>query len=129
MAKKRSGPTFESARPSDEISRGVLRDLVGAFRLLADDTRLRLLVDLAQHGERNVGELCTRLGLNQPALSHHLALLRVSGFVDTRRSGKHQFYSIRPEALGDIIAQTLAATGQGPRKLRFHDFTLTYHGE
>ena len=129
MAKKRSGPVHEPASGGDELPASVLRDLVGAVRLLADETRLRILFDLAQHGKRNVGDLSARLGMSQPALSHHLALLRVAGFVATRRAGKFQLYSIRPEALGDVIAGALAATGHGPRKLRFHDFTLADHGE
>lgn len=129
MAKKRSGPAHEPTPGRSEVPDRVLRDLVGTVRLLADETRLRILLDLAQHGERNVGDLCARVGMNQPAMSHHLALLRVAGLVVTRRAGKHQFYGVHPEVLGDLLARVLAATGRGARKVRFGDFTLTYQGE
>jgi DNA-binding transcriptional ArsR family regulator len=43
--------------------------------------------------ERNVSELCADLGTqSQPAVSHHLALLRHGRLIEPRRSGKHNFY-------------------------------------
>ena len=32
--------------------------------------------------------------MSQPAVSHHLALLRLGGIVDRRRQGKNNFYSL-----------------------------------
>jgi ArsR family transcriptional regulator len=105
-----------------------VRDLVQVARLLSDETRLRILFYLAQNHELHVSDLCDRLGLSQPAVSHHLALLRVSGLIEARREGKHNFYSLRTESFGDLLVSLFSAFGEVPKKLKFHDFTLTSHG-
>lgn len=105
-----------------------IRDLVQVARLLSDETRLRILFFLAQHGELHVSDLCERLGLSQPAVSHHLALLRVSGLIEARREGKHNFYSIQADAFGELLVSLFSALGEVPKKFKFHDFTLTSHG-
>lgn len=68
---------------------------VDVFRLLGEPTRLRIVLDLAEEGELNVTQFCERLGQPQPAVSHHLALLKNGGLLRQRRSGKFNFYSIR----------------------------------
>jgi DNA-binding transcriptional ArsR family regulator len=68
-----------------------------AIKPLADGTRLRLLMLLGE-GEANVGSLCARLKLAQPAVSHHLGLLRVAGLVHDRRQGKNVCYRLAAEA-------------------------------
>jgi len=105
-----------------------IRDLVQVSRLLGDETRLRILFYLIQNDELHVTDLCDRLGQSQPAVSHHLALLRVSGLIEARREGKHNFYSVRSEAFGNLLLTLFSASGEVPRKVRFHDFTLTYNG-
>src|SRR3954454_8883858 len=103
-----------------------IRDLVQVSRLLGDETRLRILFYLVQNEELHVTDLCDRLGQSQPAVSHHLALLRVSGLIEARREGKHNFYSVRSEAFGDLLMTLFSASGELPRKVKFHDFVLTY---
>jgi DNA-binding transcriptional ArsR family regulator len=77
--------------------------LAGLFKLLSDRTRLTIL-QLLSGGERNVTALCKLLQLPQPTVSHHLGLLRFSGLIDNRRSGKQIFYRlngrISPAAVG-----------------------------
>jgi ArsR family transcriptional regulator len=68
-------------------------DAVQRFKLISDETRLRILSILSE-GERNVSSLCEALGQSQPAVSHHLALLRVSGLIRGDRQGKNIFYSL-----------------------------------
>jgi ArsR family transcriptional regulator len=70
------------------------------FESLADGTRLRLLFQLCG-GQANVTELCTRLRLPQPSVSHHLAILRRAGLVLDRREGKSVFYRLADPASGD----------------------------
>lgn len=69
-------------------------ELLRIFKLLADETRLRILVRLMQSGEQHVRSLCDYLDQGQPAVSHHLALLRQAGLIACRRSGKHNFYRL-----------------------------------
>lgn len=111
------------------VSDDSIRELVQVSRLLSDETRLRILLDLAQNGELNVTDLCNRLGQSQPAVSHHLALLRVSGLIEPRREGKHNYYSLRTEAFGELLISLFSASGEIPRKIKFHDFVLTYRGD
>lgn len=59
----------------------------------SDPTRLRIILALAG-GERHVGALCDELNQTQPAISHHLALLRHGSLISPRRQGKNNFYSL-----------------------------------
>jgi len=111
------------------VSEQAVRDLAQVFKLLSDETRLRILLYLAQNNELHVTDLCTRLGQSQPAVSHHLALLRVSGLIESRREGKHNFYSVRTDHFGELLVDLFSATGSIPRRIKFHDFVLTYGGD
>ena len=112
-----------------EISEQAVRELAQVFKLLSDDTRLRILFYLAQNSEIHVTDLCSRLGQSQPAVSHHLALLRVSGLIESRREGKHNFYSVRTDHFGELLVNLFSAAGDMPKKVKFHDFVLTYNGD
>jgi DNA-binding transcriptional ArsR family regulator len=63
------------------------------LKQVSDPTRLQV-ISLLSGGERHVGGLCSQFNMSQPALSHHLALLRHGGIVDRRRQGKNNFYSL-----------------------------------
>jgi ArsR family transcriptional regulator len=65
------------------------------FKAFSDETRLRLLNLLAQR-EHCVCEFQSILRVPQPRISRHLAYLRRSGLVKTRRSGKMIFYALAP---------------------------------
>lgn len=71
--------------------------LAGLFGVLADGTRLKIL-SLLSRGERDVSSLCRELSVAQPTVSHHLALLRASGILTTRRDGKWILYRLNPPA-------------------------------
>jgi DNA-binding transcriptional ArsR family regulator len=60
---------------------------------VSDPTRLQVILILSE-GERHVGALCSQLSQSQPAVSHHLALLRHGGIIQPRRQGKNNFYSL-----------------------------------
>lgn len=72
------------------------------LKALANPDRLLLLCQLAQ-GERNVSELETLLGIQQPTLSQQLAVLRREGLVATRREGKQIHYRISSPAALAVI--------------------------
>jgi DNA-binding transcriptional ArsR family regulator len=84
-------------------ARGVVKDLAQLFKLLADETRLRILDMLGARKELCVKDLWERLGQSQPAVSHHLGLLRMAGLVDTRHEGKHIYYRIHQERLDELM--------------------------
>jgi len=60
---------------------------------VSDPTRLQVILILSE-GERHVGALCAQLSQSQPAVSHHLALLRHGNIIAPRRQGKNNFYSL-----------------------------------
>jgi DNA-binding transcriptional ArsR family regulator len=66
---------------------------------VSDPTRLQVILILAD-GERHVGALCDQLNQSQPAVSHHLALLRHGGIIAPRRQGKNNFYSLTDTGAG-----------------------------
>ena len=121
------------AHSAPEVSDQSVRELAQVFKLLSDETRLRILFYLAlsPDGELHVTDLCHRLGQSQPAVSHHLALLRVSGLIESRREGKHNFYCVRTDHFGELLLSLFSAAGETPRnkKYRFQDFVLSYSGE
>jgi DNA-binding transcriptional ArsR family regulator len=63
------------------------------LKQMADPTRLRI-VQILSRDEWHVGALCEELKMSQPAVSHHLALLRHGGLIVPRRQGKHSYYSL-----------------------------------
>jgi DNA-binding transcriptional ArsR family regulator len=65
-------------------------------KALADPKRLCVLQSLAA-GELSVHELSTRVGCQVPNMSQHLAVLRNSGLVLTRRDGNAIFYRLADE--------------------------------
>jgi DNA-binding transcriptional ArsR family regulator len=65
------------------------------LKQVSDPTRLQVIMMLSE-GERHVGALCEFLNQSQPAVSHHLALLRHGGIISPRRQGKNNFYSLTP---------------------------------
>ena len=69
------------------------------FRLLADPTRLRLLLLLDQE-ELSVAELAGITQLAQPRVSTHLAKLKEAGLVSDRRDGVFVYYRIA-STIGD----------------------------
>jgi len=89
VSSRSSKASASAARPSAEIRR--VADLL---KQVSDPTRLQVLM-LLHEKERNVSELCADLGTqSQPAVSHHLALLRHGRLIEPRRAGKHNFYGL-----------------------------------
>lgn len=72
------------------------------LKVLANEQRLLLLCRL-KHGECAVNELVELSGLSQSSVSQHLARIRGSGIVGTRREGTTIFYSLANEDIKAII--------------------------
>jgi ArsR family transcriptional regulator len=70
-----------------------MASIVKSLKLLADETRLRLLL-LLREEELSVAELQEILGMGQSRISAHLAQLRSAGLVRDRRAGKHVYYAL-----------------------------------
>lgn len=65
------------------------------LRALYDRNGVRLSVLwLLFNGAQTVSELCTKLGVEQSAMSHHLQVLRRTGLVKTKRVHKQIYYRL-----------------------------------
>ncbi len=89
--------------PKNAAAKRRVSELVHLFKLLSDDTRMWILHYLSRSGELHVRALCDRLNQSQPAVSHHLALLRVAGLIRQRREGKHNFYRLDPDRFDELL--------------------------
>jgi len=73
------------------------------LKLMANPNRLMILCHLLD-AELSVSELNEHLPLSQSALSQHLALLRNSGLVKTRREQQTIYYSLASEEVHAVMA-------------------------
>ena len=74
------------------------------FRALNHKLRVQILDLLIKHQQLTVSEIFTQLLLEQSVASQHLATLRRTGFVKTKRQGKFVWYMVRSERLAEIEA-------------------------
>jgi DNA-binding transcriptional ArsR family regulator len=84
----------------------LLETAAGTLRMLAEPTRLHLLWQLAQ-GPKTVTELTAEVNAPRTVVSQHLAKLRLSGLVDTRKDGRHVIYSLHDGHLIRLIQETI----------------------
>jgi len=76
------------------------------FKALSDPTRLKI-VNALLLAEICVCDVAALLGMSQPAVSHHLKVLRAARLVRTRREGKTVFYTLDDEHVANIFYQGL----------------------
>ncbi len=78
--------------------------VAGVFAMLADPTRVRIIAALQQQ-ELSVGPLATIVDRNPPAVSQHLAKLRLARMVSARQDGPRVFYRLTDEHAGRLVAE------------------------
>lgn len=107
--------------PLEPAATGETRPALGIverLRLLGDETRWHIIQLLAAESRLNVTELCQRLRHSQPAVSHHLMLLRNAGLLEMHRHGKHNYYSLVHQACVEVVRELgtwlVAARGHTP---------------
>lgn len=71
-----------------------LNDFANLFKSLSEPVRLRILYLLLEQGELCVCDIVNSLELSQSVVSRHLAYLRNSGLVKTRREGVWIYYQL-----------------------------------
>jgi DNA-binding transcriptional ArsR family regulator len=73
-----------------------------AFNAVAE-VRRRALLDALGTEEATVGDLVDRLGLSQPQVSKHLAVLRAVALVSVRVDGRRRWYRVNGPALQPVF--------------------------
>jgi ArsR family transcriptional regulator len=94
-------------RATTSTHRETVDELEHLFKALADKTRLRILALLGKN-EVCVCHIHDSLGVPQPTISRHLAYLRKSGLVATRRDGVWMHYQVS-SSLSPVVQGVLAA--------------------
>ncbi len=93
----------------EALSAAQSRELAGAFKVLSDPVRLRLLslVAAAPAGEVRAADLVAPLGRSQPTVSHHLSVLADAGLLQRDQRGReawfrpvHERFAVLRTALG-----------------------------
>ncbi|HQI70097.1 MAG TPA: metalloregulator ArsR/SmtB family transcription factor [Bacteroidales bacterium] len=87
----------------DKINLEKLDNAADKLRSLAHPMRVEIIQMLYTHKKMNVTEIYKKLKIEQASASHHLNILKIRGILESRRSGKKTYYSIREEALARII--------------------------
>jgi DNA-binding transcriptional ArsR family regulator len=138
-AKQRNGhsrpaarsPTTRKASPDDSeddrVDEEAIKHMCDVFKMLSDPSRLKILMALAQNGQMHVSALCRLLeGTSQPAVSHHLSLMRHTRLVRCDRQGKHNFYRLDSALFGELIEQLFSEMGNGAKQIQFEAFALSF---
>ncbi len=81
-----------------------MENLTNFFKLLSDETRLRILI-LLYHKKLCVCEMCGIMNESQPKVSKHLGKLRDMGFVKDERQEQFIYYylTIENKLFKDIL--------------------------
>ncbi len=80
------------------------------FKALGDVSRLRIIKILASHENNTfcVSQIAEMLGITQPAVSQHMAVLKKIGLLNSEQKGKKTFYAINGQVFRqyfDIVEQ------------------------
>jgi DNA-binding transcriptional ArsR family regulator len=93
---------------------------VESFRMLADPTRLRMLWLLCGD-EYDVTSLAAEVGIARPAVSQHLAKLRLAGLVTTHRDGRRAVYRAKGGHVRRMLTEALGAADHRVSNVPDHD--------
>jgi DNA-binding transcriptional ArsR family regulator len=113
-AKAPKAPKAAKGKASDaRATEAAARNAANTLKQVSDPTRLQVVLVLAD-GPRNVGQLCEDLGgISQPAVSHHLALMRHGRLIMPVRDGKHNVYELTDSGrmLATVVKNIVANDG------------------
>ncbi|HEY1067176.1 MAG TPA: metalloregulator ArsR/SmtB family transcription factor [Pirellulales bacterium] len=79
--------------------------LAAVFKVLANDTRLRLLHALVRSGELRVSDLADSIGMKPQAVSNQLQRLADLGIISSRRDGNNIYYKLVDLCVSGLLDQ------------------------
>lgn len=91
---------FRETVPDDEK----MEELANLFKMFADFTRVKILSHLSVT-EMCVCHLADTLGMNQPAVSNQLKVLKDANLIKGQRVGKNIYYSLADDHVRTILSQ------------------------
>ena len=120
----RQHPTLASCPPKPELRERPLltpeqtTGLAWVFKILANDTRLRLLHALVRAGELCVTDLATAVGMKAQAVSNQLQRLVDQGILKSRRDGNNIYYQIMDPCVVELLDRGLCLTEDAQERKR-----------
>lgn len=105
-----------------------LHDRVALLKVIADETRLRILGLLSER-DYSGKELAERLALTAPTISHHMRKLTAAGIVTSSAEAQRQVYSLNADLLRDVRKEPVATTEQAPLDAREKTLKNFFDGE
>lgn len=90
----------KQSMPTEDL----VRKIGDFFKVLGDPTRIKIVNALFE-SELCVCDLTAVLGMNQPAVSHQLKILKQSGLVTYRKEGKIVYYSLNDDHVKVLYEQ------------------------
>jgi len=85
------------------LSPAMVARVVERLKALADENRVRIVLRL-KDSPSSVSELAKVLGIGQPSVSKHLAILKQVGLVEAARQGTTVHYAIRDRSIFELCA-------------------------
>lgn len=87
----------------DELDEAMVERVVQRLTALADPSRIRILMKLRAEA-CTVGALAEHLGLAQPSVSKHVAVLKQAGLLQVRRVGTQTICSVADPAIYELCS-------------------------
>ena len=110
-------PERVAAVTSRLVSPAVAGQMAAVFKILADQTRCRLMAAIIEAGELCVCDLAATVAMSESNVSHHLRVLRANGLVRARRAGKMVYYSPDDAHIRLLLDITREHVEHGPEDL------------
>lgn len=73
------------------------------FKILSNDVRLCILINLSKSEEKKVADLQECAGVSQSLISQQLAKLRIAKVIQANKIGNEVYYSLKNEEIKNII--------------------------
>ncbi len=93
-------------------------ELTARFKVLANDTRLRLLHALVRQGEMGVMEMAEVLAMKPQAVSNQLQLLLARGILGSKRNGINIYYRIVDPCVISLLDHGLCLSEDVKEKMK-----------
>ncbi len=96
------------------LDRPEVDQLASLFRVLGNDTRLRVLHAIARAEEAAVSDIAEAVGASSQAVSNHLQRMADQQIVATRRDGNRIYYRLIDPCVGGVMELGLCLLGHNP---------------
>ncbi|WP_372814691.1 ArsR/SmtB family transcription factor [Paenibacillus sp.] len=90
-------------RVQNSLQKQDISGMANMFKVLADETRMKVAFALCQEDELCVCDVANIIGSSLAAASHHLRTLKKLNLVKYRKEGKLTFYSLEDEHVRQLI--------------------------